>query len=87
MFQTKRDIYEDMKIVSITKDKNESIYTVELEPEVYVDVKRIESHYYIMQCEDGYEVFDDNGNTFDYFYDKEIVIRFIKESEHYGSFK
>ena len=77
-----------MKIVSEVNEKeNESIYTVELEPGAYIDVKKAKDYYYVMQCEDGNEVFDDNGNTFDYFFDKEIVFRFIKEVECFGSFK
>lgn len=69
-----------MKIVSMTEIENESvIYTVVLEPGVFVDVKRTDDgFYYIMQCEDGYETFDDNGNTFDYRFDFNNVVRFVE---------
>ena len=77
-----------MKIISeVNEKRNESIYTVELEPGVSVDVKRVENYYYIMQCGDGYEVFDDNGNTFDYSFDREKVLDFVGEVERLGSFK
>ena len=69
-----------MKIVSMTEIGNESvIYTVMLEPGVFVDVKRTDDgFYYIMQCEDGYETFDDSGNTFDYRFDFNNVVRFVE---------
>ena len=69
-----------MKIVSMTETENESvIYTVMLEPGVFVDVKRTDDgFYYIMQCEDGYETFDDNRNTFDYRFDFNNVVRFVE---------
>lgn len=77
-----------MKIISEANEKrNESIYTVELDRGAYIDVKRVENYYYIMQCGDGYEVFDDNGNTFDYSFDKEKVLNFVMEVERCGSFK
>ena len=51
-----------MKIVSMTEIENESvIYTVMLEPGVFVDVKRTDDgFYYIMQCGDGYMTFEYN---------------------------
>ena len=69
-----------MKIVSMTEIENESvIYTVMLEPGVFVDVKRTDDgFYYIMQCGDGYMTFDDNGNTFDYNFDTNNVVRFVE---------
>lgn len=69
-----------MKIVSMTElENNEVIYTVRLEPGVYVDVKRAKGgFYYIMQCGDGYMTFDDNGNTFDYNFDANNVVRFVE---------
>ena len=77
-----------MKIISEFSDRrNESIYTIELEPGAYVDVKRVENHCYVMQCEDGYEVFDENGNTFNYLFDKKEVLEFVKEVERLGYFE
>ena len=73
-----------MKIVSSTEVENRGwIYTVELEPEVYVDVKRtVNGLCYVMDCGDGYMVFDDNGNTFDYKFDENDVVRFVEANRN-----
>jgi len=33
-----------------------------------------------MSCGDGYEVFNSDGNTFDYHYNEEDVIKFVMEA-------
>lgn len=68
-----------MKIVSSAEVENRGwIYTVELEPEVYVDVKRtVNGLCYVMDCGDGYMTFDDSGNTFDYKFDTDDVVGFV----------
>ena len=69
-----------MKIVSKAEVENRGcIYTVELEPGVYVDVKRtVNGLCYVMDCGDGYMAFDDNGNTFDYKFNTDDVVRFVE---------
>lgn len=67
-----------MRIKDIYEDNGYSVYTVELEEDVFVDVKYVSSLYYVMDCEDGYEAYNNNGNTFDYHYNKNEVVEFVK---------
>lgn len=71
-----------MKIISKAEVENRGeLYTVMLEPGVYVDIKRtINGLCYVMDCGDGYMAFDDNGNTFDYKFDENDVIRFVESN-------
>lgn len=66
-----------MKIIEKYEDNCEQIYTVELEEDVFVDVKCTGNLYYVMQCEDGYEVYNSDGNTFDYHFNEEEVLKFV----------
>lgn len=75
-----------MELLDSSKiDKQNTIYTVALEPGFAVDVK-VNSEtglVYVMQNEDGTTVYDQvfSENTFpDYEYDEEAVVRFVKEN-------
>lgn len=68
-----------MKIVDKYEDNGDSIYTVELEKDVLVDVKCVGNLCYIMSCEDGYEAFNSDGNTFDYHFNEKDVIEFVRK--------
>lgn len=68
-----------MKIVDTYRDNEALFYTVELEANIFVDVKCIGELCYVMACEDGYEVYDNNGNTLDYHYDIEKIIKIVKQ--------
>lgn len=69
-----------MKIVSLSASREEAIYTVELEPGLYVDVKSCRTSpylIYVMQNEDGSVLYEDNGNDRHayggtYFYNEEV---------------
>lgn len=67
-----------MKIKDIFDNNKETFYTVELEEDVFVDVKRINDLYYVMDCEDGLRAFDSSGNSFDYNFNENEVIEFVK---------
>lgn len=67
-----------MKIKDIFDDNKETFYTVELEEDVFVDVKRINDLYYVMDCDDGFRAFDSSGNSFDYNFNENEVIEFVK---------
>jgi len=70
-----------MTITSICElSKTEVIYTVELEPDVYVDVKRVGNLYYIMSCEDGYNFYNSDGNTFDYYCDESAILKMVQST-------
>ena len=69
-----------MNIIDKYEDDGSYIYTVELEDDVFVDVKCIGDLCYVKQCGDGYEVFNGNGNTFDYYYNQKEVIKFVMEA-------
>ena len=68
-----------MKIIDKYEDNGALFFTVELENNVFVDVKCVENLCYVMSCEDGYTVYDGNGNTFDYHYSENDVIDFVKK--------
>lgn len=69
-----------MKIVALTASREEAIYTVELEPGLYVDVKSCRTSpylIYVMQNEDGTVLYEDDGNdrhaySGTYFYNEEV---------------
>ena len=69
-----------MKIVDRYEIDGALIYTVELEEDVFVDVKRVGNLFYAMSCGDGYEVYNSDGNTFDYHYNCSEVLKFIIEN-------
>lgn len=69
-----------MKIKCTYEDQGNLFYTVELEEDVFVDVKCIETFYYVMQCEDGYEAYNSDGNTFDYHFNENEVLEFVKNN-------
>ena len=68
-----------MTIKDIFDNNREVFYTVELEEDVFVDVKRIGNLYYVMDCEDGYRAFNNDGNSFDYYFNEDEVIDFVKK--------
>ncbi len=68
-----------MRIVDRYKDNGALFCTVELEDGIFVDVKCIGNLCYVMNCGDGYEVYDNNGNTFDYHYNEYEVVEFVSE--------
>ena len=72
-----------MKMMAKAEVENRGcIYTVELESGVYVDVKRtVNNLCYVMDCGDGYMTFDDNGNTFDYKFDTNDVVKFVEANK------
>ena len=72
-----------MKINDEYEDHGNLVYTVELEEDVFVDVKYIGNLCYVMSCEDGYEVFNSDGNTFDYHFNENEVIEFVKKEKIY----
>lgn len=67
-----------MKIVDKSRYDGATFYTVELEEDVFVDVRCSNGCYYVMDCEDGCEVFNSDGNTFDYHYDANEVVEFVR---------
>lgn len=69
-----------MKINSIYEDNEAMFYTVELEEDVFVDVKCVGDLCYVMMCEDGYEAYNSDGNTFEYHYDANEVVEFVKSA-------
>lgn len=69
-----------MKIVDKYGDNGALFYTVELEEDVFVDVKCDMDLCYVMDCEDSYEVYNSDGNTFEYHYNADEVIEFVKSA-------
>ena len=51
-----------MRISNVFGDNREIFYSVELEEDVFVDVKHIGNLYYVMDCEDGYRAYNSDGN-------------------------
>lgn len=75
-----------MRIADRYEDNGALFYTVELEEDVFVDVKCAGDLYYVMTCEDGYDAYNSDGNTFEYDYDEDEVVAFVKSfcsSEQY----
>ena len=70
-----------MEVVGVCENNREMIYTVALDVNVFVDVKCVGNLCYVMSCEDGYETYDSDGNTFDYHYDERSVIRLVKKNQ------
>lgn len=78
-----------MKVIGVLKVEEtgsippveSKIYSIELEPGALIDVKNIGDLWYVMSCGDGYEVYDENGNTFSYQYNENEVIDFVKNYE------
>lgn len=56
---------------------NESIYTVEIANNRYVDVKIKTYFAYIMQNEDGSLVFDEDGNCYNYAINENEIVRYV----------
>lgn len=69
-----------MKVVDKYIDNGTLFYTVELEENVFVDVKCVGDLCYVMDCDDGYTTYDNNGNTFDYHYSEYDVVEFVRET-------
>lgn len=69
-----------MKINDKYENNGELIYTVELEEDVFVDVKCVGDLCYVMSCEDGYEAYNSDGNTFDYHFNENEVIEFVRNA-------
>ena len=67
-----------MKIIDKYESNGSAFYTVELEEDVFMDVKCVGDLSYVMSCEDGYNVYNSDGNTFDYYYNEDEVIEFVK---------
>lgn len=70
-----------MKIYDKYDSGSALFYTVQLEEDVFVDVKSIGELCYIMDCEDGYTTYNSVGNTFDYHYNADEVITFVKKGK------
>lgn len=68
----------NLKIVDKFESNEMIFFTVELEDDVFVDVKAIGALYYVMLTDDGYSAYDSNGNSFDYRFSEEDVIHFVK---------
>ena len=69
-----------MRIVDVWKDDNETYCTIELEEDIFVDIKKCEDGFcYVMQCEDGYETYNNDGNTIGYYFDENKIIDFVRE--------
>ena len=66
-----------MKIVDRYEIDGALICTVELEEDVFLDVKRVGNLFYAMSCEDGYEVYNSDGNSFDYYYNAADVLQLV----------
>lgn len=69
-----------MRIKDMYEDNGALFYTVELENDVFVDVKYVGNLCYVMDCEDGYKVYNSDGNTFDYHFNKDEVVEFVKNA-------
>lgn len=67
-----------MKLINKYDNNGEIFYTVELTDDVFVDVKQVDRLLYVMQCEDGYEAYNSDGNTFGYYFDEKEVVEFVK---------
>ena len=67
-----------MRISNVFGDNREIFYSVELEEDVFVDVKHIGNLYYVMDCEDGYRAYNSDGNSFDYYFNEDEVVDFVK---------
>lgn len=55
----------------------EIFYSVELEKDVFVDVKCVDNLYYVMDCADGHRAYNRDGNSFDYYFNEKDVIEFV----------
>ena len=71
-----------MKINNQFDNGRETFYSVELEEDVFVDVKHIDGLYYVMDCEDGYRAYNNDGNSFDYYFNEKDVLKFVKENRN-----
>ena len=69
-----------MRIVDKYGDDGALFYMVELEDDVLVDVKCVGNLYYVMDCEDGYKTYNNDGNTFDYNFNEDEVVEFVKNA-------
>lgn len=67
-----------MKIVNNYEDKNSTFFVVQLAEDVFVDIKAVDSLYYVMQCEDGRMAYNIKGDTVDVAFDENAVIAFVK---------
>lgn len=68
-----------MKLKDKYEDNGALFYTIELDNDVFVDVKHVGNLYYVMDCEDGYMTYDSNRNSFDYHFNENEVIDFVKK--------
>lgn len=70
-----------MRIDDVFEDHGDWFCVVELEEDVFVTVKYVSDsdYYYVMSCEDGYHVYNREGNTFDYNFNEYDVIEFAKK--------
>lgn len=72
-----------MKIISRASiGDGDEIFTVQLAPNTFVDVKhcKYEDLYYVMQCEDGWEVFNQNGFTIpEYEFNESMVLNLVRQ--------
>ena len=68
-----------MKIISEYKKDESLVCTIELENEVFVDVKCIGNICCFLERENGYLTYNSNGKSFDCIFNKNEVIAFVKE--------
>jgi hypothetical protein len=69
-----------MRIKDMYEDNGALFYTVELENDVFIDVKYVGNLCYVMDCEDGCKVYNSDGNTFDYHFNENEVVEFVKNA-------
>lgn len=70
-------LYINPKIIDEFHDTTYSVYTVEIAPNIFVDVKCSGHLCYVMQCEDGKTTFDTDGNTVNCKYHEQEVVAFV----------
>lgn len=71
-----------MKITNIYDDNGALFYTIELEDDVFVDVKCVGNLCFVMDCEDGYKAYNSDGNTFDYHFNENEVLEFVLRGKY-----
>ena len=72
-----------MKLGGTFYAQDSVIYTIEIEDDVYVDVKHIGDLWYVMACEDGKDAYSNNCESVDYDVNHESVIGFAKKKESF----
>ena len=68
-----------MKITNKWEDNNALFYTIELNKNIFVDIKFVNNLCYIMSCEDGCLTYNNSGNSCYYSFNEDEVINFVKK--------